>query len=156
MGVEYLTQREMQQLTRSLHTKADKIRVLGRAGVSVGDIGRFLGVRYQHAYNVLKRAGIASGAGAVRDADRRAASSPAKAVLDEAGRIHLPREILEAWSATPGDELLVRLEGEELRVLTRSAGLRQAREILRGYTAAGGSMTDALLVERRREARSDD
>lgn len=147
---------EMRRLTRSLRTTADKIRVLGRAGVSAGDIGRFLGIRYQHAYNVLKRAGIPVGRSGVRDGDGSGASSPAKAVLDDSGRIVLPPKILEAWSASSGDELLVHLEGDTLHVLTRSAGLRLARDILRRYPSGGESMSDELIAERRREARDDD
>jgi bifunctional DNA-binding transcriptional regulator/antitoxin component of YhaV-PrlF toxin-antitoxin module len=145
----------MRRLTRSLSTKADKIRALGRAGVGPADIGRFLGIRYQQAYNVLKRSGISSGVSGIRDAERTAASAPARAVLDERGRILLPDRILESWSASPGEELLVRLEGDELRILTRSAGLRLAREVLRKYPRSDKSMADELIAERRREAEQD-
>jgi bifunctional DNA-binding transcriptional regulator/antitoxin component of YhaV-PrlF toxin-antitoxin module len=155
--MESLSRNEMHRLTRSLSTKADKIRALGRAGVGPAEIGRFLGIRYQHAYNVLKRSGISPGGDAVRDLERAAASAPAKAVLDETGRILLPQRILETWSASPGEDLLVRIEGDELRVLTRSAGLRLARDILRKYPpAAGKAMADELIAERRREAERDD
>jgi hypothetical protein len=154
--VEFLTQAAMRRLTRSLPTKADKIRTLGRAGVNPADIGRFLGIRYQQAYNVLKRSGISPSAGGVRDAERATASAPARAVLDETGRILLPARILESWSAVPGEELLVRLEGDELRVLTRSAGLRLAREVLRKYPRGDKSMADELIAERRRDAERDD
>jgi bifunctional DNA-binding transcriptional regulator/antitoxin component of YhaV-PrlF toxin-antitoxin module len=145
----------MRRLTRSLPTKADKIRALGSAGVSPADIGRFLGIRYQQAYNVLKRSGISPGAGGVRDTEQSAASAPARAVLDETGRILLPNRILESWSAAAGEELLVRLEGDELRIFTRSAGLRLARELLRKYPQSDKSMADELIAERRREAARD-
>lgn len=154
--MEFLTQAEMRRLTRSLPTKADQIRALGRAGVGPADIGRFLGIRYQQAYNVLKRSEILPRAGEVRDAERTAASAPARAVLDETGRIVLPDRLLESWSASPGEELLVRLEDDELRVFTRRAGLKSAREILRRYPRGDKSMTDELIAERRREAKRDD
>jgi bifunctional DNA-binding transcriptional regulator/antitoxin component of YhaV-PrlF toxin-antitoxin module len=154
--MESLSQQQMRQLTRSLSTKADKIRALARAGVGAGDIARFLGIRYQQAYNVLKRSGIPCGEIGVRDAAaRKATTAPLRATLDGAGRLQLPREILEAWRASPGDELLVRLEGDELRVLTRSAGLRLAQDILREYPAGRNRMADELIAERRREARTD-
>lgn len=151
-----LSNADMRRLTRSLATKADKIRALARAGVSVADIGRFLDIRYQHAYNVLKRSGISTRNDEVRDAERHSANAPAKGLLDASGRIVLPQRILDSWSASPGDELLVRLEGDELRVLTRGAGVRLARDILRKYTESGASMTDELIAERRREAERND
>jgi bifunctional DNA-binding transcriptional regulator/antitoxin component of YhaV-PrlF toxin-antitoxin module len=154
--METLTRAEMQRLTRHLPTKAQQIRALARAGVSVGDIGRFLGISYQHAYNVVKRSGISVGPDGVRDAVRVSAGAPARAVLDESGRIVVPQQILASWSASPGDELLIRLEGDELRVLTRDAGARLARGILRRYLQPGASMADELIEERRREAAASD
>jgi hypothetical protein len=45
---------EMERLTVGLKTKADKMRVLERAGVSRSDIARFLDVRYQQVRNTLE------------------------------------------------------------------------------------------------------
>lgn len=39
-------------------SKSDDIRALAREGLLVADIARRVGVRYQHAYNVLKAAGM--------------------------------------------------------------------------------------------------
>lgn len=39
-------------------SKSDDIRALAREGLQVADIARRVGVRYQHAYNVLKAAGM--------------------------------------------------------------------------------------------------
>lgn len=51
-------------------TKADAIRRLAAEGLSVSDIATRVGVRYQHAYNVLKRSGTT--------AAPRAAKAPAQ------------------------------------------------------------------------------
>lgn len=150
-----LSNDEMRALTEPLRTKADKIRVLGRAGASAGDIGRFLRIRYQHAYNVLKRAGIPVSGAAGREPGR-AGSTPTKTVLDASGSIRIPRAVLEAWNVSPGDELLVRLDDGELRMLTRNAGARRARDILRKYAREGQSMAEELIAERRREAGRND
>jgi phage tail tape-measure protein len=40
---------------------AEKIRALSRDGASVSEIAMQLGIRYQHAYNVLKRSGLIRG-----------------------------------------------------------------------------------------------
>ena len=53
---------KMAVLTDEFSVKADKMRVLAKAGVSRGDIARFLGVRYQQVRNTLegdKRTGYA-------------------------------------------------------------------------------------------------
>ena len=39
-------------------TKSEAIRLLARQGLPVADIARQIGVRYQHAYNVLKQGGL--------------------------------------------------------------------------------------------------
>ena len=49
---------DMEQLTQSLTTKADKIRALGRAGYPRADIARYLSIRYQHVRNTLEAANI--------------------------------------------------------------------------------------------------
>lgn len=41
-------------------TVSEEIRVLARDGLSVAEIARRLGIRYQHAYNVLKANGLLS------------------------------------------------------------------------------------------------
>ncbi|MBN1238011.1 MAG: AbrB/MazE/SpoVT family DNA-binding domain-containing protein [Gammaproteobacteria bacterium] len=63
--------------------------------------------------------------------------------------------MLSSWCASPGEELLVRIEGDELRVLTRRAGLRSAREVLRKYPKSDEGMAAELIAERRREAERD-
>lgn len=39
-------------------TKSDQIRALAQSGTSVSEIARKLGIRYQHAYNVCRAAGL--------------------------------------------------------------------------------------------------
>lgn len=63
-------------------TKADQIRRLAADGLSVADIAARVGIRYQHAYNVLKRSGAAA---APRVAREEAPAKPplhAQALLD--------------------------------------------------------------------------
>ena len=52
---------DYEELTRGLTTKSEKIRTLGRNGVPTADIARFLGIRYQHARNVLNDVGLRHG-----------------------------------------------------------------------------------------------
>ena len=48
-----MTEQEMDELTRGLKTKSDKIRLLADKGVARADIARYLHIRYQHVRNVL-------------------------------------------------------------------------------------------------------
>jgi hypothetical protein len=48
---------ELERIAAPYDSKAAKIRALNEAGVSTTDISTFLGIRYQHTYNVLLRAG---------------------------------------------------------------------------------------------------
>jgi len=67
-------------------SKSDDIRALARDGLAVSEIARRVGVRYQHAYNVLKAAGMLSevrsnvaprtGSTAGRASTARAATAP--------------------------------------------------------------------------------
>ena len=47
------------------------------------------------------------------------------------------------------------LEGEELRLFTRDAGLRLAQNIVRKYLRPEESLSDELITERRREAEAE-
>jgi hypothetical protein len=72
---------KMAVLTEEFPVKADKMRVLAKAGVSRSDIARFLGVRYQQVRNTLegdKRTGYAP------ELDARARKDKAAKVQEEA------------------------------------------------------------------------
>jgi len=49
---------DIERVTAGLTTKSDKIRALSRHGVPTAEIARLLGIRYQHARNVLVEAGL--------------------------------------------------------------------------------------------------
>lgn len=50
-----------EELLQGLTTKADKIRVLSKAGYLRTEIAKLLGIRYQHVRHVLERSGISEG-----------------------------------------------------------------------------------------------
>jgi len=45
---------DMDRVCAGLRTKSDKIRALATAGAAKGEIARYLDIRYQFVYNVLK------------------------------------------------------------------------------------------------------
>jgi AbrB family looped-hinge helix DNA binding protein len=70
----------------------------------------------------------------------------------EGGRIVLPAQYRRALGIEVGDEIVLRLEGDELRLLTRRQAIREAQELIGRYVPAGRSLVDELIEERRREA----
>jgi hypothetical protein len=54
---------------------------------------------------------------------------------------------------SPGDPILLVLEGDQVRMLTPRAAIRRAQQLVGPYVAGGPSMADELLAERREEAR---
>jgi antitoxin PrlF len=149
-----VTEKQMEALVRPLRTKADKIRALARARVAPADIARFLRIRYQHAYNVIKRSGL--GDRVAEPAAEAFGAVPVSAKLDSNGRIEIPESLRQSWGVSAGDEILMSLDGGELRLFTRKGGLRLAQSIVRRYLRPGESLTDELIRDRRREAKDDD
>ena len=79
-------------------------------------------------------------------------STSASVRLVEGGRIVIPARFRKAIGAKEGDSLILELHDDGLKLTTRAAGLRRARQILAPFLT-GPSLTDELLEER---ARADD
>jgi RecB family endonuclease NucS len=81
-----------------LETTSDKIRALGREGYGPAEIGRFLNIRYQFAYNVLARAGLVGVTRAEGEPDVAVAEVEDEALVDEAieRRFALERDLQKA------------------------------------------------------------
>ena len=72
--------------------------------------------------------------------------------LAEGGRVVIPAEFRRALGIQVGDELIVRLEKGEIRLLTLDRAIAQAQEAVRRYVPAGTSLVEELLADRREEA----
>ncbi len=162
----------MAELTARLRTKSDKIRRLAEAGYKTADIARYLGIRYQFAYNVLS---VPRPVAEAREQGRRYQAfdeqshpfergSPKQAEpvvaptawvwtpVGKGGRIALPAAFLEALGVEEGDQLQLALEDDAVRVLSRAAVLRELQARVRRFVPEGVSLVDELLAERRAEA----
>ncbi len=71
--------------------------------------------------------------------------------LAEGGRIVIPAEYRQALNLHVGDEIILRLEEGALRIYTPSQAIKYAQELLRPYLPQGRSLSDELIVERRKE-----
>lgn len=75
--------------------------------------------------------------------------------MDSAGRIVVPSKFRKAIGVESGNELIVTLEGDILKVRTVESALKNARALLRKRIGPGRSLADELIEERRKEARRD-
>ena len=72
--------------------------------------------------------------------------------LSEGGRIVIPAKYRRALGLQVGDEIIVRLDDNELRLFTRRQAIKRVQEMLRGTLPPGRSPSDELIAERRAEA----
>jgi AbrB family looped-hinge helix DNA binding protein len=130
----------MGKLVANLRTKADKIRALGSAGYTRSQIAKYLDIRYQHVRNVLVRSG---------------ATEPPKEVnvaIGPGGRIVIPAPYRNALGLSEGDQVMLSLGDDEVRIASRAARIRAAQDLVAKYVPQDVDLVDELIAERRREA----
>ena len=71
------------------------------------------------------------------------------------GRVVIPAEVREALRLRSGDELIVVVEEDGIRLLTVAQAVARAQAIVRRYVKPGRSLSKELIRERRREARRE-
>lgn len=72
--------------------------------------------------------------------------------VNENGRVVIPATFRKALGINPGDEVLLRLEDDELRITTQKKRLEKARRLIRKYVKPGESLVDELIADRREAA----
>jgi AbrB family looped-hinge helix DNA binding protein len=75
--------------------------------------------------------------------------------IAEGGRLVIPAEHRRALNLEIGDEVIVRVEAGELRILTRAEAVKRAQEKVRRHIKGSRSLVDELSVERRVEAKRE-
>lgn len=79
----------------------------------------------------------------------------ARARINESGRIVIPSSFREALGINPGDELVLRVEDDAIRIATLKGELRRVRALVRRYIKPGTSLSRELIEERRKVARDE-
>lgn len=74
-----------------------------------------------------------------------------KTKIGEGGRIVIPAEYRQALGLQVGDEVILRLEGGELRIFTLNQAIKRAQELVSRSIPQERSLADELIAERRRE-----
>lgn len=78
-----------------------------------------------------------------------------RARIAEGGRLVIPAELRRALGLEVGDEVIVRVEDNELRILTRSEAVKRAQSLVRRHVKGSRSLVDELSAERRAEAKRE-
>jgi len=75
--------------------------------------------------------------------------------VNENGRVVLPAAFRRALRIRPGDQVLARLEDDEVRITTLRHRVEQAQRHVRRFVKPGRSLADELTAERRESAKHE-
>jgi AbrB family looped-hinge helix DNA binding protein len=74
--------------------------------------------------------------------------------VNENGRVVIPSSFRKALGIEVGDEVVLRIEDDELRITTQQRRIQRAQRRARQYVKSG-SLVDELLAERRAAAKRE-
>jgi AbrB family looped-hinge helix DNA binding protein len=75
--------------------------------------------------------------------------------VNENGRVVIPAEFRKALGINAGDEVVLRMEDDELRITTLKRRLERAQRLVRKHVKPGTSLVDELIAERREAAKNE-
>jgi AbrB family looped-hinge helix DNA binding protein len=75
--------------------------------------------------------------------------------VNENGRVIIPAAMRKALGINAGDELLLRIEGDELRIYTQQSRIQRAQRRARLHLKPGTSLVEELSAERRQAAKRE-
>ena len=75
--------------------------------------------------------------------------------VSENGRVVIPASFRKALGIEIGDEVVLELKHDELRITTQQQRIQRARERARKYLPKGVSLSKELLAERRESVRHE-
>jgi len=75
--------------------------------------------------------------------------------INENGRVVIPAAFRKALGIKAGDEVILRIEDDELRITTMKRRIERAQRLVRKYVKPGVSLVDELIAERREAAKNE-
>ena len=75
--------------------------------------------------------------------------------INQNGRVVIPASFRKALGINIGDEVVLRIEDDELRVSTLKRRIERAQRLVRQHVKAGASLADELIAERREAAKRE-
>lgn len=79
----------------------------------------------------------------------------AKAIIHEGGRILIPINIRKALNLDIGDEVLLRIQEQEVHIIPLYKAVRQAQDLIRQYNTDNLKLTDVLYALRREDLNNE-
>jgi antitoxin PrlF len=79
----------------------------------------------------------------------------ARVKINPSGRIVIPASFREALGVETGDEIVLRMENEELRITTQRQRIQKAQRLLANLVGPERSLSDELIAERRKAAKNE-
>lgn len=80
----------------------------------------------------------------------------ATAKLDSAGRLVIPAAYRKIMGLKAGDEVVLRMDSDEMRIFSREVAVARAKALVKKYFPGDGPLSDRLIAERRAEAARED
>lgn len=81
--------------------------------------------------------------------------SEARLKVNENGRVVIPAGFRKALGIRAGDEIILRMEDDELRITTMKRRIERAQRHAKKYVKPGVSLVDELIADRREEVRRE-
>ncbi|HEV1995921.1 MAG TPA: AbrB/MazE/SpoVT family DNA-binding domain-containing protein [Candidatus Acidoferrum sp.] len=75
--------------------------------------------------------------------------------VNENGRVVIPASFRKRLGIRVGDEVVLQIQDDELRITTLKRNLERAQRLVRKHVKAGTSLVDELIAERREAARNE-
>jgi AbrB family looped-hinge helix DNA binding protein len=72
--------------------------------------------------------------------------------VNENGRVVIPASFRKALGINIGDEVVLRMEDDELRITTLKRRVERAQRLVRKHVKRGTSLVEELIAERREAA----
>ena len=75
--------------------------------------------------------------------------------VNENGRVVIPASFRKRLGIQVGDEVVLQIQDDELRITTLKRNIERAQRLVRKHVEAGTSLVDELIAERREAARDE-
>ena len=81
-------------------------------------------------------------------------NSETRVRVNDSGRVLISASFRKALGINIGDEVVLRIEDNELRITTLKRRLERAQRLVRKHVKRGTSLADELIAERRETTRN--
>jgi len=75
--------------------------------------------------------------------------------VNENGRVVIPASFRKRLGIRVGDEVVLQIQDDELRITTLKRNIERAQQLVRKHVKPGTSLVDELIAERREAARNE-